>query len=224
MKLNTDFSKHADAFFSQSTWVPSPIKEVSRKMLERDGGEIATATTLVNYEPNSYFSSHVHTGGEEFLVLEGVFADEHGDYPVGTYMRNPVGSSHAPVVKKGCMILVKLGQYQKDDHTPVHIDTQAHTFIMDPIRAGVTFLKLHTFKNEIVRLEEWPKNHTIELDNQGGIEILVLEGEFSHDNTSYQKFDWLRLPIGHSLHAVMNNKHCKVWIKTGHHLHQIQPK
>ena len=222
MKLHTDLSLQANAFFTQSIWVPSPIKEVSRKMLDRDGGEIATATTLVNYEPNSYFSSHVHTGGEEFLVLEGIFADEHGSYPVGTYMRNPVGTSHAPIVKDGCMILVKLGQYQEGDTTPVHIDTQAHPFIADPIRQGVEYQALHSFKDEIVRLEKWQHDHTIELENKGGIEVLVLDGEFTCDDIIYKKFDWLRLPMGEKLTALIHKQGCKVWIKTGHHLHQIQ--
>ncbi|WP_063653874.1 cupin domain-containing protein [Aliivibrio fischeri] len=224
MKLHTDLSKHAHAIFSQSTWIPSPIKEVSRKMLERDGGEIATATTLVHYEPNSYFSSHIHTGGEEFFVLDGTFADEYGDYPIGTYMRNPVGSSHAPIVEAGCMILVKLGQYQEGDTTPVHIDTHAQDFLPDPSRHHVQYQTLHSFKHESVRLEKWQANQTIELENQGGIELLVLEGKFTHDNTEYQKFDWLRLPIGHSLHASIKEDTCKVWIKTGHHLHQIKNK
>lgn len=222
MKLHTDLSLQANAFFTASTWVPSPIKEVTRKMLERDGGEIATATSLVNYESDSYFSSHVHTGGEEFLVLEGTFADEHGDYPVGTYMRNPVGTSHAPIVKDGCMILVKLGQYQDGDNTPVHINTQTQPFNNDSTRHGVQFQLLHTFKHEAVRLEKWQANQMIELENQGGIEILVIDGSFTHEHISYEKFDWLRLPIGESLQTIIGQHNCTVWIKTGHHLHQIQ--
>lgn len=222
MKLHTDLSLQANAFFTASTWIPSPIKEVSRKMLERDGGEIATATTLVNYEPNSYFSSHVHTGGEEFLVLEGIFSDEHGNYPVGTYMRNPVGTSHAPIVKDGCMILVKLGQYQEGDTTPVHIKTQEQEFVKDDNRLGVLFQPLHHFKQETVRLEKWKEDQGIVLENHGGIEILVVEGEFTHQGIRYQKFDWLRLPIGHSLQATTAQTECLVWIKTGHHLHQLQ--
>ncbi|KAB2826065.1 cupin domain-containing protein [Aliivibrio finisterrensis] len=222
MKLHTDLSQKANVFFTQSTWVPSPIKEVSRKMLERDGGEIATATTLVTYEPNSYFSLHVHTGGEEFLVLEGIFADEHGSYPIGTYVRNPIGTSHAPIVKDGCMILVKLGQYQEGDTTPVHIKTQEQEFVKDDNRLGVLFQPLHHFKQETVRLEKWKEGQIIELENHGGIEILVVEGEFTHQSIRYQKFDWLRLPIGHLLQATTAQTECLVWIKAGHHLHQRQ--
>jgi hypothetical protein len=58
-------------------------------MLDRIGDEVARATSIVRYAPASHFSPHVHDGGEEFLVLEGTFQDEHGDYPVGSYVRNP---------------------------------------------------------------------------------------------------------------------------------------
>ncbi|GAL13613.1 hypothetical protein JCM19233_4618 [Vibrio astriarenae] len=51
--------------------------------LDRVGGEVARATSIVRYKPNSAFSPHTHDGGEEFFVLEGVFSDEHGDYPQG---------------------------------------------------------------------------------------------------------------------------------------------
>ncbi len=161
---------------------------------------------------------------KSFFVLDGTFADEHGDYPIGTYMRNPIGSSHAPVVEAGCMILVKLGQYQEGDTTSVHIDTHTQDFLPDPSRHHVQYQALHSFKHESVRLEKWQTNQTIELENLGGIELLVLEGKFNHNNTEYRKFDWLRLPIGHSLRASIEKDTCKVWIKTGHHLHQIQDK
>jgi hypothetical protein len=64
---------------------------VERMMLDRIGDEVARATSLVRYAPNSTFSPHVHGGGEEFFVLEGEFGDEHRTYPAGTYVRNPIG-------------------------------------------------------------------------------------------------------------------------------------
>ncbi|PSU45196.1 anti-sigma factor [Photobacterium frigidiphilum] len=221
MKLNTDLTKKVNAFFEQSRWSSSPIKEVKRKMLERDGGEIAIATTIVRYEPNSYFTSHIHDGGEEFLVLDGEFADEHGRYPIGTYMRNPPGTSHTPSVEPGCMILVKLGQFQEGDTQPVHIDTQQHLFVKDEARTGVAIQPLHSFKHEVVRLERWEQDSTIMLENTGGIEILVIEGAYDHDGVHYTKHDWLRLPIGEKLNAKAGHTGCIVWIKTGHHFHQL---
>lgn len=222
MNINSDLTLAAKVFFNESTWHPSPLKGVTRKMLERDGAEFAaTPTTLVTYEANSHFTNHVHTGGEEFLVLEGVFADEHGDYPVGTYKRNPIGTEHAPVVKDGCMIIVKLGQFQNGDSQDVEINTARKPFIQDDRRAAVQYQLLHAFKQEIVRLERWAANSPITLDNAGGIEILVVNGELNHQGQVFSKFDWLRLPIGEALDVTTNTDGCSVWIKTGHHSYRL---
>ncbi len=66
-------------------------------------------TALVRWLPETYFSAHRHYGGEEILVIEGVFEDEHGRYPKGTWMRSPHLSLHQPFSKEGCTILVKTG-------------------------------------------------------------------------------------------------------------------
>ena len=58
-----------------------------------------------------------HGGGEEFLVLEGVFQDEHGDYPAGSYVRNPPTTRHTPGSEPGCVIFVKLWQFDPGDRT-----------------------------------------------------------------------------------------------------------
>jgi len=222
MNINNDLTQCAKVFFNESIWLPSPLKGVLRKMLERDGAEFAaTPTTLVVYEANSYFTEHVHTGGEEFFVLEGVFADEHGNYPVGTYKRNPVGSKHAPIVKDGCMIIVKLGQFQNGDNQDVEINTANQAFMQDEGRDNVQYQALHHFKQEVVRLERWQHDSTITLDNAGGIEVLVINGELSHQGDIYAQFDWLRLPIGEALNVTTGSEDCTVWIKTGHHTYRL---
>jgi anti-sigma factor ChrR (cupin superfamily) len=108
MKINADLSERAVVHSDQLPWIDSPLPGVQRRMLERDGGEVARATSIVRYAPNSRFDPHTHGGGEEFLVLEGVFSDEHGDYGPGMYVRNPPGSRHTPRSADGCTILVKL--------------------------------------------------------------------------------------------------------------------
>src|SRR5918993_663748 len=92
-------------------WAPSPMAGVERRMLDRVGGEVARATSIVRYAPGSRFSAHAHGGGEEFLVLEGVFSDEHGDFPTGSYVRNPPTSRHTPGSESGCTLFVKLWQF-----------------------------------------------------------------------------------------------------------------
>ena len=109
MLLNADLNQRVVINSNEIPWVDSPMAGVQRRMLERDGDEVARATTIVRYAPGSYFSAHTHGGGEEFLVLDGVFSDEKGDYPTGTYVRNPVGSTHTPFSKEGCLIYVKTG-------------------------------------------------------------------------------------------------------------------
>src|SRR5438105_15557711 len=91
----------------------------TRRMLDRIGDEVARATSIVRYAPASPFSAHTHGGGEEFLVLDGVFQDEHGDYPVGSYIRNPPTSRHTPSSKLGCVLFVKLWQFDLEDRTKV---------------------------------------------------------------------------------------------------------
>lgn len=75
MKIHADLSQRAVVNSEVLPWVDSPMAGVQRRMLERDGEEVARATSIVRYAPGSYFSAHTHGGGEEFLVLEGVFSD-----------------------------------------------------------------------------------------------------------------------------------------------------
>src|SRR4029453_8145250 len=115
MQLNADFSQRAVVHAAMLEWTRSPIAGVERRMLDRIGGEVARATSIVRYAPGSRFSRHTHSGGEEFFVLEGVFQDERGDYPAGSEVRNPPDSSHTPGSRPGCVIFVKLRQFDPDD-------------------------------------------------------------------------------------------------------------
>ena len=96
MLLNADLTRAAAVDSEALDWVASPMAGVERRMLERDGDEVARATSLVRYAPGSSFAPHTHGAGEEFLVLDGVFSDETGDFPAGAYVRNPPGSRHTP--------------------------------------------------------------------------------------------------------------------------------
>lgn len=75
--INADFEQRVVIQPTDYQWIESPMPGVERMMLDRVGDEIARATSLVRFAPHSVFSSHNHSGGEEFLVLEGVFSDEH---------------------------------------------------------------------------------------------------------------------------------------------------
>src|SRR5271168_3981228 len=106
MNLNSAFGARAAVHAGRLAWTPSPIPGVDRCMLDRVGEEVARATSIVRYAPGSHFSPHTHGGGEEFLVLDGVFQDEHGDFPAGSYIRNPPTSRHTPRSEVGCTLFV----------------------------------------------------------------------------------------------------------------------
>ena len=89
MIINADFALKAVVHTQTMPWEKSPIEGVERKYLDRVGGEVAIASTVVKYAPNSSFTRHAHGGGEEILVLDGVFSDENGDYPACLLYTSP---------------------------------------------------------------------------------------------------------------------------------------
>jgi anti-sigma factor ChrR (cupin superfamily) len=190
---------------------------VERMMLDRIGDEVARATSLVRYAPNSSFSPHVHSGGEEFFVLEGEFGDEHRSYPAGSYVRNPIGTSHTPRVgDAGCTILVKLHQFDQDDSTPVFINTLDGEWIPD-YAPGLDVMLLHQFQNEKVVLIRWVPNTPFkEHTHYGGEEVFVLEGRFSDEHGDYPAGTWLRLPDQSSHSARTGDEGALLFVKSGH--------
>ncbi len=213
MHLNADFTLAVTVQAGGLPWVPSPVVGVERRMLDRIGEEVARATSLVRYAPGSQFSRHTHGGGEEFLVLEGVFQDEHGDYPAGTYVRNPPGSAHTPASLGGCVILVKLWQFDPADRTPVVIRPGERQWQDHP---GLRRAMLHTDPREAVCLEDWQGGHTARRPLPGGAEVLVLAGTLLCGGEHLPAQTWLRLPAGSTLHATAGEAGCLLWCKTGH--------
>src|SRR5262245_5058516 len=216
MELNADFSQRAAVHAARLAWASSPIGGVDRRMLDRIGEEVARATSIVRYAPGSRFSAHTHGGGEEFLVLDGIFQDERGDYPAGSYVRNPPDSSHTPGSQPGCVIFVKLRQFDPDDRTQIRIETDGRPFESAPARPGVEILPLHRDRREDVRLERWAAGGRIELEAPHGIEVLVLDGSFVEDGEEFTRQSWLRLPPRSTLRADAGTDGCRVWIKSGH--------
>lgn len=216
MNLHADMRQKAVVHAAQQDWQASPMPGVARRMLHRVGDEVAQATSLVRYAPGSHFSAHTHTGGEEFLVLEGVFQDEHGDYPAGTYIRNPPTTRHTPSSAQGCTIFVKLWQFDPQDRTRVIVQTDKMARIHDAQRPGVQVSPLYRDALEDVRLEEWAPQHSITLDLPHGGEFLVLQGGFTEGVETFATDSWLRLPSGSRLHAQTGAQGAKLWVKLQH--------
>ena len=216
MRLNDDFSQRVVVRPDDYEWVASPANGIDRMMLDRIGDEVARATTIVRFAPNSQFEAHTHGGGEEYLVLDGVFSDESGDYPAGTYVRNPIGTSHTPHVgAEGATILVKLHQFEDADQEQKVIDTKAAAFVPGS-RPGLSVLPLHSVEGENVALVRWaPGTKFADHAHWGGEEVFVIDGVFQDEHGDYPAGSWLRSPHM-SRHNPWSDKGCLIYVKTGH--------
>ena len=216
MQIHADLSKRAVVNSNELPWVESPLVGVQRRMLERDGGEMATrATTIVRYQPDSYFNAHTHTGGEEYLVLDGIFSDEMGDFHQGMYVRNPVGSKHKPYTRKGTTILVKLQQFDADDQEYVRINTHKREWLLGQVD-GLHVMPLHEYGTEQVALVKWDAGTRFNKHGHSrGEEIFVLSGTFADEHGTYPKGTWIRNPAG-SEHTPYSDEGCVIYVKNGH--------
>ncbi|MBD3664958.1 cupin domain-containing protein [Sulfitobacter aestuariivivens] len=213
MELNADFSDRVVIHSDTLDWQASPMPGVDRRMLDRIGGEVARATSIVRYAPGSQFSAHTHTGGEEFIVLDGVFQDEHGDFPEGTYVRNPPTSKHTPGSAPGCTIFVKLWQFDLDDRTQFRKSMDQE---LGASTNGIASALLHEDQGERVTYHRLDPAARLEITDDGGIEILVIAGEVTDGNDDLRKGSWLRVPEGQRVLAVAGAQGAKVWVKSGH--------
>ncbi len=216
MQLHSDFSQRVVIRPEQYQFIDSPLAGVSRMMLERAGDEVARATSIVRYAAGSGYSAHTHNGGEEILVLDGVFSDEHGDYPAGTYLRNPPGTSHQPFSTNGCTLLVKLWQFAEDDATQQVFNTNKAPWLPGLVE-GLSVLPLHEHNGVNTALVRWAANTQFSRHmHPGGEEILVLEGLFCDEHGEYPAGSWLRNPR-YSNHAPFTlEQGALIYVKVGH--------
>jgi anti-sigma factor ChrR (cupin superfamily) len=213
--IHSDLTQRAVVDTLNLEWVQSPANGVQRRMVERDGAEKARATSIVRYAPGSQFAQHTHDLGEELFVLDGVFEDEHGQYPRGSYIRNPPNSSHSPGSKEGCTLFVKLRHFSADDSKQVVIDTESSPWYPGMVK-GLSVMPLHEFDSQNTALVRWdagtyfnPHRHF------GGEEIYVLKGVFEDEHGRYGAGTWIRSPHL-SAHQPFSKQGCTILVKTGH--------
>ncbi len=216
MDVNGDFSNRVVMHSNTLEWEPSPMAGVDRRRLDRVDAENDRVTTIVRYAPGSHFSAHVHGGGEEFIVLEGVFEDDYGAWPAGSYIRNPPQSKHTPGSTPGCTIFVKLWQFQPDDRTFVHANRHKLEAIPDRNRPGVSVSPLYMDDHENVRFERWDPSASVVVDSSGGAEVFALEGGFTEAGDTMNTYSWLRSPVGNNITATAGPDGAYVWIKSNH--------
>ena len=207
MKINANFRLFASTNFDATKYIASPAYGVNRFMLDRVGDEKARATTIVEYAPNSSFPRHEHIGGEEFLVLKGTFKDQYGHFPAGSngyYVRNPIGSAHAPWVDDdGCTIMVKLLQMAETEgegNEPLHIDLGEEKVSRGKKVDFGTVLDLYdnSYTGEHVEMcwiDPGAGLPSSEKSQQEGEELFILEGSLQlGDKEEFSKWGWLRFP------------------------------
>ena len=214
--LNMNFAQAARVDTASALWQPSPMPGVWRKPLAREDAERGHATSVVRYDASARFAHHLHPGGEEILVLEGVFSDEAGDYPAGTYLRNPPGSAHAPFSREGCVLFVKLWQFAQGDLQTVRIDT-----LSEPWRAGLvpglSVMPLHEFDGVSTALVRWaPQTRFNTHTHPGGEEIFVLDGLFQDEAGDYPAGTWLRSPRWSRHTPFTGAQGALIYVKVGH--------
>jgi anti-sigma factor ChrR (cupin superfamily) len=215
--INGDLTARAFADTATMAWSPSPSGSVWRKRVHLVGpAEAGQVTSVVRYQPNSTFHAHDHPGGEEILVLEGVFSDEHGDWPAGTYLLNPEGFRHAPFSIGGCVLFVKLRQFPGRERRHVCIDTNR----LDWQRTGVPGVSGKPLYeqdgfSDRVSLERWEPHADLgAVTYPEGAELFVLDGMFSDETGTYGTGCWLRFPRASS-HRPVTSDGCTVYVKRG---------
>lgn len=212
--LNMDMTKSVHIATASQPWEDSPSDGVQRKPLEREQAESGHTSSIVRFAPGSHFPRHLHPRGEEILVLEGVFSDEFGDYPTGTYIRNPPGSGHSPFTNPGCTLLVKLDQFVDGDWERVVLDTNQLSW--EPGIGGLRVKPLHDFEHEHTALVYWPPGEVFQPHRHyGGEEIYVLSGTFRDEHGSYPQGSWLRSPHMSQHHPFVTEE-TVIWVKVGH--------
>ncbi len=223
MKINADFAQRILIHSDEVEWRASPMPGVSRRPLDRIGDEVARATTIVRYDPGSHFAAHTHDGGEEFIVLDGVFQDEHGDFPAGSYIRNPPTSRHTPGSEAGATIFVKLWQFSPEDRTHVRVDINRIGGIAPAGRPGVEVAPLFRDGRETVQIETWEPATSGHIEAPGGAELLMLEGSATENSDALRQHSWLRVPVGGGIDLTAGPDGARFWLKTGHLRHVTAP-
>ncbi len=213
--LNGDLSRRVAVDTARMEWTASPSGTVWRKRVHLVGPpESGQVTSVVRYEPDSSFPAHDHPQGEEIYVIEGVFSDEHGDWPAGTFLLNPEGFRHAPYSRPGCILFVKLRQFPGRDRVHVALDTNALAWeqTSTPGVARKALYRQAGFQDRM-DLERWaPDADPGTVSYPDGAELFVLEGELADEAGTYGPGCWLRLPAGAS-HQPRSDAGCTLYVK-----------
>jgi len=197
-EINANFSVPVTVETKILNWQVLSGAGIKQQCLERLSGNKSRLSSLAQFPAGRAFKKFGHKGGEELLVLSGIFSDADGDYGAGCYVRNPPGTYHQPFTRDGCTVLFKLGQFQPMDRKRLVINTRGTASKWQHAgEPGVSRQELHHFAEEEVSLhrihpECWV---TFKLQSQG-LEVFVCEGPVSESGNLYSAGSWMRYPAG----------------------------
>lgn len=215
--LHGDLTRRVVVDTAAMRWTASPSATVWRKRVHRVGpAESGQVTTVVRFDAGATFHDHGHPDGEEILVLEGVFSDQAGDWPAGSYLLNPEGFRHAPFARTGCVLFVKLRQYPGRQRRHVALATAQLPWLA-AAQPGVERKLLYQQPGfaDVTALQRWaPGADPGPQNDPAGAEFFVLQGAFSDALGHYGTGCWLRLPAGFQHHP-RTTEGCTLYCKTG---------
>ncbi|MBO6555983.1 MAG: cupin domain-containing protein [Pseudomonadales bacterium] len=204
--MNGDMGKSVFMLNEKLDWVSSPASLVSRKRFHLVGEpESGQVTSHVRYHPGARFPEHEHPEGEEILVLSGVFSDQAGDWPAGTYLLNPEGFAHAPFSEEGCELFVKLRQYSGSEH---HAIDTAEIPIQDLGGYHVRSL----FHNDLEQVSLVEVVCEYQDGNATGMEGFLLQGQVAVNGQTLGRHDWFRIAAREPVHITGQGK---LYLKVG---------
>ncbi len=215
-QLNADFTKRAVMHTARMDWQASPSPSVWRKRLDLSGpAEAGRVTSVVRYDADSAFPPHDHPDGEEIFVLDGVFSDEHGNYPSGTFLLNPEGFRHQPYSKEGCIIFVKLRQYPGSNRRHVVVDTKNTAWTAGEDGRQTLPLYGEPGYPERIGLQRLPRKATATLSAICGAEIFLIAGALEDGTDAYAAGDWVRYPAAPEIRLRATDDSV-FYVKSGH--------
>ena len=204
--INADLSVPVIVRSAAMDWTPSPSPHVLRKrFFLRGPAEAGQVTSLVKYLPGAEFPSHGHPDGEEILVLDGVFSDQTGDWPAGSWLLNPEGFAHGPWSAEGCLLFVRLRQYPGRCQQTVTFG--------EPEWQRLTDRVLLASEQTMKRICVLAPDQSLQLAGTGGVEGFVLDGHLKLDVAPLEAFDWFRVPAGERI--TLESEGCALYLDEG---------
>lgn len=197
-------------------WEPTPYPGIWFGCFEANHSiQEHPLTMLTRFDPGGFFAPHDHPDGEEILVVQGMFADETGEYPAGSYLLNPEWFHHSPYSPNGCITFVKLRHHGGKDRNQI----RANIHLLPWVSSSIPQIKVKPLYQqpgfpETVQIERWePGTHLFWRSESMVKEIFVLEGVWADELGEYPAGTWLRYPPN-CAYTPSSPEGCVLYVKT----------